>query len=248
MKTSPLCTKESELGTKVSNRGSDGTKQAPLGLLLQSSPLTGRHFKPSSSRQVWCSIMLVGMSLAFFSLCTGCSKPLGENPVISIDTTMGEIVVELDINSAPETVRNFVEYTNSGHYDGTIFHRVVANSVIQAGGYNRAMEEKLTRPPIRNESTNGLLNKKYTLGMARTADPNSATSQFYINTKDNPEFDRDNARDKFGYCVFGKVIDGKDVVDKIGKVKTKLGGKENDVPFEVIEITKAKVIPKPKSN
>jgi len=155
-----------------------------------------------------------------------------KNPVVEIKTSMGTIKAELFEKEAPLTVKNFLKYVDDKHYDGTIFHRVMEDFMIQGGnfkkGFTNATTEKeyldsrtKTGDPIKNESTNGLANKKYTLAMARTPKPNSATDQFFINVKDNAFLDRKNADDGVGYCVFGKVISGEDVVDKIKKVKTK---------------------------
>jgi len=142
------------------------------------------------------------------------------NPVVLIETNMGNIKVELFEDKAPETVKNFLQYVDDKHYDGLIFHRVIDGFMIQGGGMDAQLKEKKTRAPIKNEVGNGLQNKKYTLAMARTSDPDSATSQFYVNVADNAFLDRANARDKVGYCVFGQVTEGKDVVDKIAKVET----------------------------
>lgn len=154
------------------------------------------------------------------------------NPVVVIETNMGTIKVELFEDKAPDSVKNFLTYVDDKHYDGTIFHRVIDGFMIQGGGFDEKMVQKKTRPPIKNEAGNGLANKKYTLAMARTSDPDSATSQFYINVADNAFLDRANARDKVGYCVFGQTLEGKEVVDKIAKVKT--GAR--DVPTETIVI------------
>jgi cyclophilin family peptidyl-prolyl cis-trans isomerase len=142
------------------------------------------------------------------------------NPVVEIKTSLGTIEVELFEDKAPITVKNFLRYVEDKHYDGTIFHRVISDFMIQGGGLDRSLREKRTRDPIKNESTNGLENKRGTIAMARTPDPDSATAQFFINVKDNDFLDRARARDKVGYCVFGKVIRGMDVVDKIRNVPT----------------------------
>jgi cyclophilin family peptidyl-prolyl cis-trans isomerase len=152
------------------------------------------------------------------------------NPVVVIETAMGTFKAELFINDAPDTVDNFLRYVDDKHYDGTIFHRVIEDFMIQGGGYEPGMKEKTTRRPIKNESTNGLLNERGTLAMARTGQPDSATSQFFVNVKDNAFLDRANARDKVGYCVFGKVIEGMDVVDKIRQVETTTVDGQQDVP------------------
>jgi cyclophilin family peptidyl-prolyl cis-trans isomerase len=154
------------------------------------------------------------------------------NPVVEIKTSKGTIQVELFEKDAPITVKNFLQYVDDKHYDGTIFHRVISDFMIQGGGLTKDMKEKKTREPIKNESSNGLENKRGTIAMARTPLPDSATSQFFINVVDNSFLDRKNARDRVGYCVFGKVISGMDVVDKIKNVRTGRG----DVPTETIEI------------
>ena len=152
-------------------------------------------------------------------------------------TSAGDIVVELDAAKAPKTVANFLQYVKSGHYDGTIFHRVIGNFMIQGGGMTADMKEKETRPPIGLESKNGLTNQRGTIAMARTSDPNSATAQFFINVKDNDFLNQDKSRDGNGYAVFGKVVEGMDVVDKIKATPTGPG----DVPVQPIIIKKATV-------
>jgi cyclophilin family peptidyl-prolyl cis-trans isomerase len=144
-----------------------------------------------------------------------------EAAIVELDTSEGKIVLELNTAKAPKSVANFLKYVESGHYEGTVFHRVIPDFMIQGGGFDKAMVEKATEAPVRNEGDNGLKNVKYTVAMARKPDPHSATSQFFINTANNDFLDRENARDRFGYTVFGKVIEGVDVVDKIGKVATK---------------------------
>ena len=154
---------------------------------------------------------------------------------VRLQTTMGDIVVELDPAKAPKSVANFVQYVKAGHYDGTIFHRVINNFMIQGGGMTPDMKEKETRPPIPLESRNGLMNQRGTVAMARTTDPNSATAQFFINVKDNDFLNQPQARDGNGYAVFGKVVEGMDVVDKIRAVPTGPG----DVPQQPVIIKKA---------
>jgi peptidyl-prolyl cis-trans isomerase A (cyclophilin A) len=156
---------------------------------------------------------------------------------VRLATSMGDIVVELDPAKAPKSVANFVQYVKAGHYDGTIFHRVIDNFMIQGGGMTADMKEKETRPPIPLESRNGLLNQRGTIAMARTPDPNSATAQFFINVKDNDFLNQAQAKDGNGYAVFGKVIEGMDVVDKIKVVPTRPG----DVPQQPVVIKKATV-------
>jgi cyclophilin family peptidyl-prolyl cis-trans isomerase len=162
-----------------------------------------------------------------------------EKPVYLIKTSVGDIKVELFEKEAPISAANFDSYVKDGFYDGTIFHRVIDGFMIQGGGMTPDMREKANKkPPIKNEGGNGLQNKKYTLAMARTSVPDSATSQFFINTTDNGFLDRAQSRDGVGYAVFGQVIEGQDVVDKIGKVRTGSKGGHQDVPVEPIVIEK----------
>jgi peptidyl-prolyl cis-trans isomerase A (cyclophilin A) len=161
---------------------------------------------------------------------------------VKLDTSLGDIVLELDHAKAPKTVDNFVQYVKAGHYDGTIFHRVIGNFMIQGGGMSPDMTEKPTRAPIPLEARNGLSNVRGRVAMARTGDPNSATAQFFINVKDNAFLDAANARDGNGYAVFGKVVSGMDVVDKIKGVKTGDKGPHQNVPLEPVTIRKATVI------
>ena len=154
----------------------------------------------------------------------------------TIKTSKGDIKIELDRDAAPISAENFEQYARDGHYDGTIFHRVIPNFMIQGGGMDADMNEQNTRAPIKNESSNGLANKKYSLAMARTSIPDSATSQFFINTSDNDFLDKANAQDGVGYAVFGHVVDGQDVVDEIEKVATTTHGPHADVPSEPVVI------------
>ncbi|QDS85870.1 Peptidyl-prolyl cis-trans isomerase cyp18 [Rosistilla oblonga] len=165
------------------------------------------------------------------------------NPVVvDMKTSMGPIQIEMYPDKAPETVKNFVNYANKGFYDGTIFHRVIDGFMIQGGGFTPNMQEKETGAMIQNESANGLKNEKYTIAMARTPNPHSATSQFFINTgTDNGFLDRANARDGFGYCVFGKVTKGTEIVDAIGKVATGNVGPHGDVPRTPVIIEKVTI-------
>ena len=158
---------------------------------------------------------------------------------VRLATSQGDIVVELDKAKAPKTVENFLQYVKSGHYDGTVFHRVIENFMIQGGGMKADMSEKPTRPPIPLESRSGLTNTRGTLAMARTADPNSASAQFFINLKDNAFLDQANARDGNGYAVFGKVVAGMDVVDKIKSVAVADQGGHQNVPTTPVTIKKA---------
>ena len=160
---------------------------------------------------------------------------------VRLSTTMGDIVVQVDANRAPKTVANFLQYVRDGHYNGTIFHRVISNFMIQGGGMTPDMGEKPTRAPIPLESRNGLSNQLGTIAMARTMNPNSATAQFFINVKDNDFLDAANAQDGNGYAVFGKVVQGMDVVEKIRKVRTTQRGMHGDVPTEPIVIKQATI-------
>lgn len=158
---------------------------------------------------------------------------------VKLTTTEGEIRIKLDAEKAPKSVANFIQYVKAGHYNGTIFHRVIENFMIQGGGFTAKMEQKPTNPPIPSESGNGLMNKRGAIAMARTSDPNSASSQFFINTVDNAFLDQPNARDGVGYTVFGEVIGGMEVVDMIrAKPVTNKGGHQN-VPEVPVIITKA---------
>ena len=163
--------------------------------------------------------------------------------MVKLHTNHGTITIQLDAEKAPNTVKNFLEYVKNGSYDNTIFHRVIDNFMIQGGGFEPGMKQKPTLAPIQNEAANGLKNDKYTLAMARTGDPHSATAQFFINTKDNDFLNYTAANQQgYGYCVFGKVVEGMDVVDKIGKVKTGSSGGHGDVPKEDVIITKAELV------
>ena len=161
---------------------------------------------------------------------------------VVLTTSMGEITLELDAKKAPKSVENFVAYVKAGHYDGTIFHRVMDNFMIQGGGFNDKMVQKSTKATIKNEADNGLKNNKYTIAMARTNDPHSATAQFFINVADNDFLNFSSPTDRgWGYTVFGKVTAGMDVVDKIKAVKTGNNGFHQNVPLEPVTILKAAV-------
>ena len=181
---------------------------------------------------------------ALFLCCTmqsSQSSTQGKPTMVKLHTNMGVITLQLDAEKAPNTVKNFLEYVNSGFYTNTIFHRVIANFMIQGGGFEPGMKQKKTNAPIKNEARNGLRNDKYTIAMARTGDPHSATAQFFINVKDNG-FLNYPGQDGWGYCVFGKVVEGTDVVDAIRNVKTGNRGGFQDVPLEDVVITKAEVV------
>ncbi|AVG18058.1 MULTISPECIES: peptidylprolyl isomerase [Chromobacteriaceae] len=163
--------------------------------------------------------------------------------MIKLTTNFGEITLELDHEKAPKTAANFEEYVKSGHYDGTIFHRVINGFMIQGGGFDADMNQKPTRDPIQNEANNGLSNKTYTVAMARTMDPHSASAQFFINVSDNDFLDfKSESSQGWGYAVFGQVVAGQDVVDRIKTVRTGRSGMHQDVPVEPIVLQKAEVI------
>jgi peptidyl-prolyl cis-trans isomerase B (cyclophilin B) len=160
---------------------------------------------------------------------------------VILTTNHGTIKLELDAEKAPKTVANFLDYVQSGHYNGTIFHRVIDGFMIQGGGFEPGMKQKPTNDPIENEAKNGLKNEPYTVAMARTSAPHSASAQFFINVKNNSFLDYPG-QDGWGYCVFAKVVEGTDVVDKIKSVKTTRTGMFADVPVENVVIEKAEVI------
>jgi cyclophilin family peptidyl-prolyl cis-trans isomerase len=163
-----------------------------------------------------------------------------DKPVVVFETSEGPITIELNRAKAPITVENFLKYVDAGHFDGTIFHRVIPDFMIQGGGMTSEGREKKTNAPIRNEGGNGLKNERGTIAMARTSQPDSATAQFFINLKHNDFLDRDNAADGFGYAVFGKVIEGMDTVDKIAKGETTFDGREKSKPVKPVVIKSAK--------
>ena len=163
--------------------------------------------------------------------------------MVRLQTNFGIIKLELDSEKAPETVQNFLNYVNSGFYDNTLFHRVIDDFMIQGGGFEPGMKQKKTQAPIQNEAANGLKNDAYTIAMARTADIHSATAQFFINVTSNGFLNyKSSSPQGYGYCVFGKVVEGQDVVDKIKKVKTGDYAGHQNVPLEDVIIQKAEVI------
>lgn len=165
---------------------------------------------------------------------------MADNPTVLLETSSGDILIELFPDKAPQTVANFLQYVDDGFYENTIFHRVIPGFMIQGGGMSARMDEKDTREPVQNEADNGLKNERGTLAMARTRDPHSATAQFFINLVDNDFLDHSQPTlDGWGYCVFGKVTEGMDVVDKIAKVKTKSMGMHENVPVDMVLITGA---------
>lgn len=203
---------------------------------MSNSPAFSRALAP------WLGCVL---ALVLF-LGLGCTSASAAAPVrVQLQTSMGSIILELFPDKAPVTVANFLKYAKAGFYDGTIFHRVVPGFVIQGGGYTEALLRKPTLAPIKNEADNGLANEAYTVAMARTTVPDSATSQFFINLKDNRPLNYQAPTSQgWGYCVFGKVYTGAGVVDRIGKVRTRSRGAEfGDLPSEAVVIQKVVVLP-----
>lgn len=186
--------------------------------------------------------------LAAFSLLYLAAAPAiaSDNPRVKIDTNMGDIVVELYPAKAPKTVDNFLQYVKEGFYNDTVFHRVIGNFMIQGGGFNKNLEQKKTRAPIINEANNGLLNTRGTIAMARTNDPHSATSQFFINVVDNDPLNfREESNNGWGYTVYGSVVEGMNVVDKIRQLPTgAMGSFPANVPKNTVIIEKATLINK----
>lgn len=168
---------------------------------------------------------------------------MASNPLVQMETTVGEILLELDRAKAPISVENFIAYANAGHYDGTIFHRVIKGFMVQGGGLTADLQAKPTREPIKNEAGNGLKNRVGTLAMARTGEIHSATAQFFINTEDNKSLDHAGLKPElFGYAVFGKVVDGMDLVYTIEQRPTTVVGEHHDVPQDPVVITRVTVI------
>ena len=180
------------------------------------------------------------MWIILLAAMAGTPKPAA-NPHVIVETSKGAIEVELFADKAPITVKNFLQYVHDKFYDGTIFHRVIPNFMVQGGGFTASMDQKETRATIKNESTNGLQNLRGTLAMARTAVPDSASSQWFINLKDNGFLDRAASQDGVGYAVFGKVVSGMEVVDQIAAVRTTTKGPYGDVPVEPITIKSVRV-------
>ena len=187
------------------------------------------------------ALMLCGM-MQFAHAST--HKPIsqGKNIMIKLHTNHGAITLQLDAEKAPVTTQNFIDYVNAGFYSNTIFHRVIPNFMIQGGGFEPGMDQKRVNAPIKNEAANGLKNDKYTIAMARTGDPHSATAQFFINTGADNSFLNYPGQDGWGYCVFGKVVEGMDVVDAIAGVKTGNNKGHQNVPKEDVIITSAEVL------
>ncbi len=182
-------------------------------------------------------LLLAALGLAL----TGTALAQTAAPRVKLATSVGDIVLELDAAKSPKTVDNFLQYVKDKHYDGTIFHRVIENFMVQGGGFTPDMQQKPTRSPIALETSNGLKNDKYTVAMARTSDPNSATAQFFINVKDNNNLNAPQP-DGYGYTVFGKVVSGMDVVEKIRTAHTGFKGPHRDVPTTPISINSATLV------
>jgi peptidyl-prolyl cis-trans isomerase B (cyclophilin B) len=189
--------------------------------------------------------MAIVMAVALFSADGpgGGGGGTAERPRVAFETSKGKIVLELEAKKAPKSVENFLGYVRSGHYDGTIFHRVIKGFMIQGGGFDASMRQKPVGAPIANEAVNGLRNQRGTVAMARTMDPHSATAQFFINTVDNRPLDYTASTPQgWGYAVFGKVVEGMDVVDAIEGVRTTTVAPHRDVPAEPVTIVKATVV------
>lgn len=188
---------------------------------------------------------LLSFTAASFAAAKSASskKPKRAYTMIKLQTNFGPITLELDAKAAPETVANFVQYVRDGHYNGTIFHRVIDGFMIQGGGFTADMEQKATRAPVRNEADNGLKNVAYSVAMARTPDPDSASSQFFINLADNGFLNfREPSAQGYGYCVFGRVSEGQDTVESIRKVRTGMRAGHQDVPVDNVIIETAEVV------
>ncbi len=194
------------------------------------------------------SLLMLALAAPWAGLASAASNKPTESAkrkvkMVKLHTNFGAITLELDAKAAPETVANFLQYVKDGHYDGTIFHRVIDGFMIQGGGFTADMDQKPTRAQIQNEAQNGLKNVAYSIAMARTPDPHSASSQFFINVGDNAFLDfRAPTAQGYGYCVFGKVTEGQDVVDRIRKVRTGNRAGHQDVPVENVVIERAEVI------
>ena len=163
--------------------------------------------------------------------------------MVTLHTSLGPITLELDAERAPETVRSFLAYVEAGHYGNTVFHRVIDSFMIQGGGFEPGMKQKPTRGSVKNEATNGLKNARYAVAMARTSDPHSASAQFFINVNDNGFLDHTAPTPQgWGYCVFGRVVEGQDIVDRIKRVKTGARGGHQDVPLDDVVVERAEVV------
>ncbi len=194
--------------------------------------------------KIYGRLVLSGLlTLALIFIAGNMARAQKSHPLVKLETSLGDIIVELNPEKAPVTVANFLQYVKGGFYDGTIFHRVIPTFMIQGGGFDANMNEKPTKGPIKNEADNGLTNDRYTIAMARTADPNSATAQFFINVADNQPLNHTaKTMQGWGYAVFGKVVKGQDVVDKIKAVPTATKGMFQNVPVTPVVIIKATVV------
>ncbi len=192
-------------------------------------------------RSAWAGLLMLALIITTGST----ARAERSKPLVKLETSMGEIVLELNQDKAPATTANFLQYVKDGFYNGTIFHRVINGFMIQGGGFDAQMNQKKTRAPIKNEADNGLTNDNYTIAMARTMDPDSATAQFFINVADNKPLNHTAKTPQgWGYAVFGKVVKGTEVVDKIKAVATTTKGMHQDVPVEPVTISKAAVVQK----
>jgi cyclophilin family peptidyl-prolyl cis-trans isomerase len=192
------------------------------------------------------TFLLIIMAALATNIHAASSTPASEHPSVMFETSQGSFTVELYPDKAPKTVANFLQYVKDGFYENTIFHRVISRFMIQGGGFERNLTEKHTRAPIANESNNGLLNELGTIAMARTADPDSATAQFFVNLADNQFLNYTGPDpESIGYCVFGKVTSGLEVVQKIGLVQTTFVGRNADVPVKAITIKSVKLLSEP---
>lgn len=188
--------------------------------------------------KIFCAALLLLLSSC--STENEIESPQAESNIVVLETTLGNIVIQLDSEKAPISAANFINYVSNDFYDGLIFHRVINDFMIQGGGFDQQMNKQSTNPPIQNEANNGLLNEAYTIAMARTGQPHSATSQFFINVKDNAFLNfRGENGSAWGYAVFGKVIEGTDVVDQIKVLPTRRFGAHGDVPVQPVVIERA---------
>ncbi len=190
----------------------------------------------------WSMFSAIAVSICNSSISSAFAKAKKQT-MVKLKTNFGDITITLDAEKAPATVANFLEYAKSGFYTNTIFHRVISGFMVQGGGFEPGMKQKMTKSPVKNEADNGLKNEKYTVAMARTNDPHSATAQFFINVENNEFLNfKSPTPQGWGYCVFGKVTEGKEVVDKIVGVKTGSKGFHQDVPLEDVVIQGVEVI------
>lgn len=204
---------------------------------------------PTQWLRLFCLICATSLALGLGGIAQAATstsiqgKTMSTNPRVKLQTNQGDILIELEAEKAPKTVESFLTYVKEGFYDGTVFHRVINNFMVQGGGFDADMKQKQTHAPVENEANNGLKNNRYTLAMARTADPHSATAQFFINVADNDFLNFTSPTPNgWGYAVFGKVVEGTEVVDKIKSVKTGNKGFHQDVPTENVIIEKATVV------